>query len=112
MAQQVYSKRLWSILNATTIGATLGPIVPAGFVWVVRDIRAINLQQDGTVLFEFQVLVHNGPIIFATPLYSTIGGLMYSWEGRAVVNAGEQLELSIATSGWDVVVDGYELSTP
>jgi hypothetical protein len=112
MANQVFSVRLWQVLNSTTTGAVLGPVVPAGFRWVVRDVRAINGTLEGSLLFVAQLLIHGGNTIFSTPANMTLGGLMYDWQGRAIVNTGEQLELSLGDPGWTVAVDGYQLTLP
>lgn len=108
----VYSVRLWAVLSTTGPGAVLGPVVPAGFTWVVRDVRATNASQEASILGNLVLLVHAGPTIFATPQFSTIGGLFYEWQGHAIVNAGEQLELVVSEPGWTLDVDGYQLTLP
>jgi hypothetical protein len=112
MAAPVHSVRLWSVVEAPLDFPSIGPQVPAGFVWVVRDVRMINVTLGEAILNAVTLLIDNGATIYQTPNGCTIGQQMYGWQGRAIVQPGEQLQLFLPDPGWTVAVDGYQLTLP
>lgn len=113
MAQQVYSVRLW--ISNSSLGGTVftGPQVPAGFVWVVRDVRMLNTATSANSLASPMLVTAGGNAnIAASPTYSSVPGVLYQWQGRAVVQAAEFLFVHTSSSNWQWAVDGYQLSLP
>lgn len=108
----VYTIRLWQVVQAPIDFPPLGPTVPTGFKWVVRDVRMVNDTQGLAILSPAILKVHNGATIFRTPPGCTMGDVFYQWEGRAVLEAGELLEVSLPDTGWTVAVDGWQLTLP
>jgi hypothetical protein len=105
----VYSTRF---IQGIIAGTALFYNVPAGFVAVVRDIECMNF---GTYTEGLQLVWVTGPSttnIFqvAQPLARV--GPVYSWDGRVVLQAGEQIKAQALDSNWHVRVDGFLLSIP
>ncbi|MFZ0169913.1 MAG: hypothetical protein WAL64_10955 [Candidatus Dormiibacterota bacterium] len=105
----VYSQRLFAISNLTPVGK-VGPVVPAGVVWVVRDIDivctsftpgdelAIFNQVGGYLLF---LRIPASPTIFDN-----------AWRGRQIYATGEQVAVESFVGAWDVAISGYQLTLP
>lgn len=110
MAQAVYSKQLWVLDNVT--GFITGPSVPAGKVWILRDIMVINFQDQTMPVGPFWVGSTNVRFIFAMGNGRMHGFTPVEWHGRVVLNAGEQLHVSLTGPFWCVYVGGYELTSP
>lgn len=111
MPRPLYSSRLWFYQFLASNGTAFGPTVPAGFTWVVRDVRMVNTQpQTGLHVGALVLLSSAGPKITATPTFFSVTGELYHWEGRGMVPAGESLQLVTDSNGWEAVVDGYQLS--
>jgi hypothetical protein len=110
MAQAVYSLRIFATGGLSPGAGTVGPIVPAGLVYIVRDIDAFDdtagssdnlivFNQTGGVLLSWQ-----GPSI------ASIGN--YQWRGRQVYNEGEQVAVRSFAGTWAVAISGYQLTLP
>lgn len=113
MAQQVYTIRMWDLTSTAQPGPFVGPQVPQGFVWVVRDVRMLNIAQPATAVAAPILLTSGGTLrIAASPTYSSMPGILYHWQGRAVAAPGEFLTAITTSPNWNMVVDGYQLSTP
>lgn len=111
MARPVYSVRLWSLPQQQSQGPYAGPTVPTGFTWVVRDIRMLNTGQINALhVATLNVGTTSGVLIASSPAFASIAGQVYHWQGRGVLEAGDQLQASTTTFGWQVVVDGYQLT--
>jgi hypothetical protein len=77
--------------------------VPAGKVWVLRDVFVWTSAATGLAqLSESTTLV----LAFWT---STGANSNFLQSRRVVLNAGETLQFLSTTAGWTVVVSGYEL---
>jgi hypothetical protein len=103
---RLYSTRLMASEGAAD---ALFEEVPAGFIWVVRD---IVLTFDGADSADgYQVGVQGkAPIL----LGQVAGGNVeqFHWTGRQVMEAGETLAFTASTLNWYILVSGYQLSTP
>lgn len=113
MAQNVYSVRLWSMNTASGGPTFTGPQVPAGFVWVVRDVRMVVANVPANNIAAAITLSSGGTLYIASsPAYGSVPGILYEWHGRAIVNTGENLVAHTSSPNWDMTVDGYQLSLP
>lgn len=107
----VYSKKLWSDPFTSTT-SVLGPTVPAGVVWDVREIDVMNFK-DG-----WQALGFFGLASGTTGYIWYVGGgraraqQSYGWRGRSILNPGEQLQWGAHDTQWALNVTGYELTLP
>lgn len=100
----IYSKRL--LLSTSASSPTVSASPPAGFLWVAHTLTAAgNGAEAEVVMFIAGIPVWGASI---TPP----GGSFYSgvtWTGRAVINAGETLEM-FCSAGLTGQISGYELS--
>lgn len=110
----VYSSLLW---RANDLGPTLGepdysPVVPAGFIWVVRDILAWNRNFAGWDLQGFVLGDTQGGILWSLWLPDVTAARTYHQEMRQVLNPGDHISLNTADTGWYFRISGYQLSLP
>lgn len=110
MSRPLYSTEF--IRGTIAAGAHLDYTVPNGFVAVVRDIMMINQGVVGTGLFGCWAQDDAGAWIYALFTPVACVGNPYTWEGRAVMNAGETLSIHSLDAGWKVRASGYLLTTP
>lgn len=110
MAAPVYSLRIFATGSLSPGAGTVGPIVPAGLVYIVRDIDAF----DDTAGSADSLIVFNqlsGVLVnFVGPGSAALGN--WQWRGRQVYNEGEQVALRSFGGSWAVAVSGYQLSLP
>lgn len=92
-------------------GLVIGPTVPQGFTWVVRDVRMVNLNRDqGVHVDQLTLSVFGGPVITASPWYFSVAGQLYPWHGRAILQQGEAIQAFSNSANWTLVADGYQLT--
>lgn len=110
MAAQVYSLRIFASAGLSPGAGTVGPIVPAGLVYIVRDIDAFDDtagSTDNLIIFNQTsgVLVN-----WVGPGSAALGN--WQWRGRQVYNEGEQVALRSFVGTWGVAISGYQLTLP
>lgn len=106
----VYSK-LFQHVGPMVFGVA-GP-VPAGFVWVIRDMRAINPGNTFLQRFGFQVVDNENSHLWDIEYPYARCGITHWWEGHQVLNPGDSLTFSSGDShGWYWRVSGYQLTLP
>ena len=109
MALPAYSTRFFDIVEGDT--GLLSATVPDGYIWDVRDVELEAIGQAG-LYPSFDVVVYGaaGGVIFSlrSPLWVT--GEHYHWDGRAVLNPGEDLLVSIGEPYVAGVITGYQLT--
>jgi hypothetical protein len=87
-------------------------VVPDGYVWVVRDIRAVApTTADDPYGLGLQVAKASTTSLIASfwPPF-TYPGLEYSWEGRQVLEAGDNLLVQCSGNGWTCEITGFVLT--
>lgn len=91
--------------------ALVNYVVPAGFKAVVRDISAVLEAVFGEA---GSLQCSAGLVIFAKWDAAPQQRRTIHWDGRVVLNAGEQLQARADGSGFDaqVIVSGYLLTLP
>jgi hypothetical protein len=110
MAQAVYSLRIFATGGLSPGAGTVGPIVPTGLVYIVRDIDAFDDtagSTDSLIVFNQTsgiLLNWLGPSIAANGAYQ--------WRGRQVYNEGEQVAVRSFGGTWSVAISGYQLTLP
>jgi len=108
-AGRPYTQLLWWT-EALPAGFTAGPFVPAGRLWVVRDIVAyygsgVAFEQLGKLQI---VEVGSDRFIGGVGAADAKGGTVYNIETRQVLNAGEQLGVFTGIDGWLFTISGYD----
>lgn len=85
--------------------------VPADYVAVVRDLELYgNVASDAEVALE---ITAPGPLtIIWFVVNPLVPGAWDHWEGRVVLNAGDELVAVTTVNGVHVTVSGYLLSAP
>lgn len=109
----VYSTLLVSAKNLGQGTPFLPPIVPAGFVWVIRSISAANMSARST--FVGGIIItdsFDNNEIWGTPLDTSISSKVYTAELRQVVPSGRELLARTFSPGWDVRISGFQLTLP
>lgn len=83
--------------------------VPAGLVYVLRDVDAVNQSNAGST---FAILGAVGETIwFVNPIFNA-NDLVAQWRGRQVFNAGESFSFTAGTGAWAFTASGYSLTVP
>lgn len=67
--------------------------------------------QNGLHVAPLVLETATGIVITSTPTFFSVTGQLYDWEGRGVLEAGEQLQASSGSAGWALVADGYSLTS-
>lgn len=98
-----YSRRLFAWIT-TGAGINIRYTVPVGVTTIIRDIEVTNFN----VANETGGLAITG-LVVVTWFVNLATSQHFQWQGRVVLNSGDQLEVhsTNATVGW--VVSGYEL---
>lgn len=109
----IYSQLLAAVRNIAIGAPSVGGPVPTGYIWIVRDIVAFNLNTTpGWILGMFLSSTSDNVPIFSTPPQSSQCQLAYHWEGRQVLNTGGGLTAHTVGNNWCIRVSGYALTTP
>lgn len=107
----LYSSRLFEI-GPSGGGGSESFTVPDGFVWVVTSINATNTSDIGTGLLGFSVQRVGGVVLWNVDNLQAVSGLSYQWEGRAVYNPGEEIQVTWNDGFWSISSSGFQLSLP
>lgn len=110
MAQAVYSLRIFATGGLTVAAGKVGPLVPDGLVYVVRDIDVVN--ETGASTDEMVVFNQTGGHLFVIRQAHEIVGFNFAWRGRQVYNVGEQVAFQSTAGTWSVSCSGYQLTLP
>ena len=106
MARAVYSTRF--ISQSVGTSTITSYVVPAGFVAVIVDVTCLFLAgNDGNLGLQIN---ESGPYIAN---FSSEEGQLTTphWQGRAVLNAGDELLSTLDTASYaSTIVSGYLLS--
>lgn len=110
MTRAVYTTRFYGGLLSNSI-INVGP-VPAGVIWVIRDITMLNEQgwpeplNGGGVLDQ-----HNFPLLWTSGAEAEPGHT-YHWDGRQVLFETETLRVIAEDAAWAFRISGYVLTLP
>lgn len=106
----VYSLRIAAFGSLTAGTGVVGPIVPAGLIYVVRDIDAY----EHTGVTDSNLFLKNaiGGFLTGFIIDSAHPTNLFSWRGRQVYSEGEQVAILVGSGTWDIQVSGYQLTLP
>lgn len=104
----VYSVQFYADQITAGGTATLAT-VPAGMVWVVRDITLGNVATTATGPVSITAVGTGSPASIARWATIEAAAAVY-WTGRHVLNAGDLLNVYNNTGNMSVFVSGYQLS--
>lgn len=110
MARVLYSVRLFSSGGLTSLAGTVGPVVPTGLVYVLRDVDAIDV--SGTTGHQMELLNPSLTTLVFFDNTPGAGGPNFQWRGRQVFDEGEQLGFRAFSGTWSVMASGYQLTKP
>ena len=85
--------------------------VPAGELWVIRNISAICESTELFGLQGFELLINGALFVHGRKGADCTALTPYNWEGRQAAVATDVLELVTPDSGWSVLVTGYAFQT-
>lgn len=107
----VYSALLWSI--DAPAGTHNSDPVPAGYVWVIKDICVTfgDSALDTGSAFLISAGVPTVPI-FARAIPELVTANTYHWWGMQVVEAGDTITLISTDVSTQVRISGYVLTLP
>lgn len=110
----VYSIEMIDLDASHSNGVYYSAVVPAGFVWDVRNINAMNIAPLNNHMNGFFVFKSNSNVrIWGIAPYEAIPGRAYGWEGRCVLSAGDKVGVQLTDNGfWSVSVAGFQLTLP
>lgn len=114
MASNVYTVTLWQITSSGPGYPMTAPPVPAGFVWVIRDVVLVAPKVPGVMSALGQAKLEvNGIPVVSSPPWGTLELSVYRWEDlRQPVLASDALTFVAVEGGWQLRVAGYQLTTP
>lgn len=110
MSRNVYSLRIFATGGLDVAAGTVGPIVPAGLIYVVRDIDIVDETGAGTD--EMVVYGPTGGHVLVLRQGHEIVGFNYAWRGRQVYAEGERVGFQSIAGTWSVSCSGYQLTLP
>jgi hypothetical protein len=90
---------------------TIGP-VPLGVIWVVRDMRAMFYGRPWQCVGNLDVSDNAGVTVWHLEGDEGRGDHTYTWEGRQVLDVGDQLNCFFGSFGGSLRVTGYVLTAP
>jgi len=106
---RLYSKRLLAGGATDSLSAT----VPPDVVWVVRDsilyFDGVSSSDAYALLGE---LVGGATVVIQRGQVAGGSEETIEWQGRQVLESGDQLVFGASTANWYVIVSGYELTLP
>lgn len=114
MASNIYTQTLWQLGPTTVGGSVLGPAVPSGFLWVIRDIVLVSPGPDGIIASTppGSLYVNTIPVA-ATPRQGTLQASVFRYEDlRQVITVNDSWGFTGPDAGWQLRVCGYQLSAP
>lgn len=87
--------------------------VPSGVVWVVRDSLLYFDGASTSDAYALEVNIAGGGLcVIQRGIATASVQAIYPWQGRQVLNAGDELVFGASTLNWYVMVSGYELTLP
>ena len=84
--------------------------MPAGFVYVLRDIDLFELTGAAATFAQVLSPVIGVLALFAGQLEPTTRS--YAWRGRQVYADGEQVGFQVLAGTWSITASGYQLTLP
>lgn len=108
MPSPVYTKRFYGAAGQVGISPPGSHIVPAGFVWVLRDFDVVY---SGTFGSSTRLIGNKGQTIWFNEFQGGDVAQYASWRGRQALFPGDQFQIS-SVAPTDVTLSGYQLTLP
>lgn len=110
MARVVYSQRLFAVQALTNAAGVVGPVVPAGVIWVLRDLDIVV--EAGATGNNMGVKNQVGGLLAFFSVGTATPGPNFAWRGRQIYAVGEQIGFEVFSGTWDIAASGYQLTLP
>ena len=108
MARTLYSEQLIVVRGLTSSSSR---IVPPGFIWILRDIDAYGNMGVFDTAHLFVTGGAGQTIVWMD--WPNDSQSHQQWQGRQVLNAGDQLQVeNLGSAPIDVSISGYSLTAP
>lgn len=110
MSRTLYSIRIFANAGLTAAAGLVGPIVPDGLIYVLRDIDVFELTSAGsTVMFVTNPL---GGELVVWQGGTTNASKVFPWRGRQVYDEEERVGFQVLSGTWAIMASGYQLTKP
>ena len=110
MARTVYSLRIFAHAGLSPAGSPVGPTVPTGLLYVVRDIDAFS--NTGAVGDDLVAFSPVAGVLWRARLAASGNPLIWTFRGRQVYAEGETVGFQSLQGTWSVTCSGYQLTLP
>jgi hypothetical protein len=107
---KLYSLSIFTDGALTSSSGVVGPVVPGGLVYVVRDLDVVEITGVGSTVLH--VLSGIGGRMWQAEGGTTIDTTTFAWRGRQVYAAGEQVGFQVVVGTWAIACSGYQLTSP
>lgn len=110
MAQAVYSLRIFAHASLSSAGGLVGPVVPSGFIYVLRDVDVFESSGTRPV-----TMVVNNPLAGVLVAFELAAGTVNGslpWRGRQIYSPGERVGFQAFSGTWAIMASGYQLTLP
>jgi hypothetical protein len=109
MAVPAYSIALFGETPLSAPIVTFGP-PPDGFIWVVRDIVAVNRQAVPIITSGIEMVLSTTAPLMLIPQTEARAGGFWHWRGRQVFEPGVTCDIDCPDfNAWGVSIAGYVL---
>lgn len=113
MASVTYTRQLFAT-NFTAAGVTHLVTVPAGQLWVVRDVTLFYRPQDPVQSVGQALLISTNSlgVLWGVGAAESTPGVVFHTEMRQALGPLDGLSSDCHTAGWSLTVTGYVFSAP
>lgn len=100
--------------NGPGAGSYLGPVVPDGFLWVIRSMDFYLPGNQGIdYKLGFNVRNHGtGVVWYGREGPQVLAAIPYRWEGHQVVETADSLVVTTYDANWSWRLSGFVLTLP
>lgn len=109
-SRAVYSIRIFGDASLVSSAGVVGPIVPDGLVYVLRDVDAVNI--SATVPASMEIRSQAEGVLWFPQRNASTDPINWQWRGRQVYNTGEQVGFVVLNGTWSIAASGYQLTLP
>jgi hypothetical protein len=110
VARPLYSLRIFATGGLTPAAGIVGPTVPAGLIYVLRDIDVVEISSNASAIV--QAYGPTGGVLWVYERAASLNSAYSSWRGRQVFDEGEQVGFSSQVGTWAIAASGYQLTKP
>lgn len=103
---KTYTQPLGQLLNSS-VGQAAILNVPAGELWVIRNVDAFLQGSPQLGLFGFQLYLSGGWYWWGNSFPYVEAHKPYRWEGRQALTANQSVGAYTGDPGWNILITGY-----